>query len=291
MSKFLTILAALIFSGPAFCQEDLKSNEKEIIRILNKYFEDATQPGIAGGDGKMIENKARRQFRINSDTLFIYFEEEKNIMTGKPFKDTTILPFAKIGEIKVSKQTTTDLTPGFLFQFMISKEEDLASQQSKTNGGKSMINDRQLKNNNSAAGLNQRIAGQAAGVNVSSDNSPGGVGRVNIRGIGSVFSGNAPLYLLDGVPVSNVNLINPNDVLSVEVLKDAASTALYGVRGANGVIKITTKNGGENNLPDDLAQQKDVLYSMWVFGDKAKEMRKSKEIAGLKNLINQRIKK
>lgn len=291
MPKCLMVLIILLVSGTAHCQEDLRSNEKEIIRILNKYFEDATQPGIMGIDGKMIDNKARRQFRITSDTLFVYFEEEKNIMTGKPFRDTTVLPFSTIGTVRVVKQTTTEQAPGFLFQFMISKKNDPSPPRSKNSNGKATIDDQQLKNNNTAAGLNQRIAGQAAGVNVISDNSPGGVGRITIRGISSVFSGNTPLYLLDGVPITNINLINPNDILSVEVLKDAASTALYGVRGANGVIKITSKNGGDQDLPDDLLQQKDVLYSMWVFGEKAKEMRKNKEIAGLKNLINQRIKK
>ena len=161
----------------------------------------------------------------------------------------------------------------------------------KNEGGNASIDDKQLKNVNTAAGINQRIAGQAAGVSVISDNSPGGVGRINIRGISSVFSGNTPLYLLDGVPINNINLINPNDILSIEVLKDVSSTSLYGVRGANGVVKITTKKGEESDVPPELLHQKDVLYSLWVFGDKAIEMRKTKEIAGLKNLINERIKK
>ena len=69
MPKCLMILTAMFLSGNALCQVDLRSNEKEIIRILKKYFEDATQPGIMGADGKTIDNKARRQFRITSDTL------------------------------------------------------------------------------------------------------------------------------------------------------------------------------------------------------------------------------
>jgi TonB-dependent SusC/RagA subfamily outer membrane receptor len=148
-----------------------------------------------------------------------------------------------------------------------------------------------LKNVNTAAGINQRIAGQAAGVTVSSDNSPGGVGRINIRGINSIFSGTTPLYLLDGVPITNINLINPNDIQSIEVLKDVASTSLYGVRGANGVIKITTKKGSDSDIPEELLKQKDILYSMWVYGDRVVEMRRTKEINGLKNLIIERIKK
>lgn len=291
LKKLALILIMLPFFGRLLAQEDLRSNEKELSRLLQKYFEDATQPGIIGFDGKIIDNKATRKFMISGDTLYVFFKEEKNIMTGAPFLDTTILPFSSIGEIKIQNQPAGDGNPGLLFQFMVKKEADPFGKKMKNEGGDAVIDSKQLKNVNTTAGVNQRIAGQAAGVTTSSDNSPGGVGRINIRGINSLFSGTTPLYLLDGVPVNNINLINPNDIESVEVLKDAASTSLYGVRGANGVVKITSKKGSESDIPDDLMQQKDVLYSMWVFGGKAREMKKTKEINGFKNLINERIKK
>ena len=120
-------------------------------------------------------------------------------MTGLPFSDTSLLTFSNIGELKISNQPTGDGSPGLLFQFMIKKEEDPFAKKMKNEGGNAEIDSRQLKNVNTAAGINQRIAGQAAGVTVSPDNSPGGVGRINIRGINSVFSGTTPLYLLDGV--------------------------------------------------------------------------------------------
>jgi hypothetical protein len=63
------------------------------------------------------------------------------------------------------------------------------------------------------------------------------------------------------------------------------------VRGANGVIKITTKKGSDSDIPEELLKQKDILYSMWVYGDRVVEMRRTKEITGLKNLIIERIKK
>ena len=93
------------------------------------------------------------------------------------------------------------------------------------------------------------------------------------------------------VPINNIGLINPNDIQSIEVLKDVSSTSLYGVRGANGVVKITTKKGSDTDIPEDILKQKDILYSMWVYGPRAKEMKKMKEVAGFKNLIHQRIKK
>ena len=291
MKSLSTIAISFLFMASSFAQADLRSNEKEMIRLLNKYFGDASQPDIKGVDGKKIENKSSRDFQIANDTIFIFLHEEKNILTGKPFKDTGYIPFSSIGEIKITKQNTVNGETGLLFQFMVKKEKDPFQKRMKNEGGNASIDDKQLKNVNTAAGINQRIAGQAAGVSVISDNSPGGVGRINIRGISSVFSGNTPLYLLDGVPVNNINLINPNDILSIEVLKDVSSTSLYGVRGANGVVKITTKKGEESDVPAELLHQKDVLYSLWVFGDKAIEMRKTKEVAGLKNLINERIKK
>lgn len=291
MKKLTLFLISFVLSTMGFAQEDLRSNEKELMRLLEKYFQDATQPGILGFDGKIIDNKATRKFKLSGDSLMIFFQEEKNIMTGMPFQDTTFLSFASIVDLKVSNQPTGDGSTGLLFQFMIKKEEDPFEKKMKNEGGNAMIDSKQLKNVNTAAGINQRIAGQAAGVSVSSDNSPGGVGRINIRGINSVFSGTTPLYLLDGVPINNISLINPNDIQSIEVLKDVSSTSLYGVRGANGVVKITTKKGSDSDIPEELLKQKDVLYSMWVFGPRAREMKKMKEVAGFKNLINQRIKK
>ena len=88
------------------------------------------------------------------------------------------------------------------------------------------------------------LQGQAAGVLVTNDNGdPAGQGTIQIRGASTVNSGNGPLYVIDGIISENGNFVNPNDVESIEVLKDASSTSIYGARGANGVIIITTKKG------------------------------------------------
>ena len=99
----------------------------------------------------------------------------------------------------------------------------------------------------------QLIQGKAAGVNVtSSSGEPGSGQRIVIRGQGTIRSGSGPLFVLDGFPLglggtgsgeSPLNFINPDDIESIDVLKDASATAIYGSRGANGVIIITTKNG------------------------------------------------
>ena len=89
------------------------------------------------------------------------------------------------------------------------------------------------------------LSGQVAGVQITSSNGePGSKATVRIRGIGSMSASNEPLYVVDGVPFDGgIETINPQDIETMTVLKDAASNALYGARGANGVILITTKKG------------------------------------------------
>ncbi|MFA9194480.1 SusC/RagA family TonB-linked outer membrane protein [Flavobacterium sp. FBOR7N2.3] len=93
------------------------------------------------------------------------------------------------------------------------------------------------------ANASQAIQGKAAGVQVTSSNTPGGTPSVVIRGVGTALGGRNPLYVVDGMPTENINNINTNDITSYEVLKDASALAIYGTRGANGVIMITTKTG------------------------------------------------
>ncbi len=96
--------------------------------------------------------------------------------------------------------------------------------------------------------LEQELAGKIAGVNVSTNSGePGGDTRIRIRGYSSINTSTDPLYVVDGIVwTAGGNSINPNDVATIDVLKDASSTAIYGTRGANGVILITTKRGSKN---------------------------------------------
>lgn len=94
--------------------------------------------------------------------------------------------------------------------------------------------------------FDQALAGRIAGVQVTaSDGQPGSSINIVIRGANSVSQSNSPLYVIDGFPIENPNnnTINPDDIESIDVLKDASATAIYGARGANGVIIITTKKG------------------------------------------------
>lgn len=121
-------------------------------------------------------------------------------------------------------------------------------------GSVAEINSKALKDL-PVATLDQKMIGQVAGVQIQQlSGGPGAGTSIRIRGSGSLGAGNEPLYVVDGLPYAsdlnqNLNplvLLNPNDIESVTILKDASSTAIYGSRGANGVIMITTKKGQYN---------------------------------------------
>lgn len=125
--------------------------------------------------------------------------------------------------------------------------------------------------NNTKTSVDQMIQGKVAGVQVSqTSGQPGGGVSIRIRGNSSLNTSNEPLYVIDGMPISNnasipsngsnipnnsapnpLNSLNPNDIESIQVLKDASATAIYGSRGANGVIIIATKSGKEGVLKID----------------------------------------
>ena len=109
---------------------------------------------------------------------------------------------------------------------------------------------------NPVATVSEALQGQLPGVNViSQDGRPGGEMSIRVRGGGSITQSNDPLFIVDGVQVSSIDDIAADNIESIDVLKDAASTAIYGARGANGVILITTKGGKEGKV--------NVKYNMY----------------------------
>jgi TonB-linked SusC/RagA family outer membrane protein len=92
--------------------------------------------------------------------------------------------------------------------------------------------------------VDQALMGKIAGVQVKPvSGEPGAAPQIRIRGVGSISAGGGPLYVVDGFPISSIQTLNPNDVETIDVLKDASATAIYGSRGSNGVVIINTKRG------------------------------------------------
>jgi TonB-linked SusC/RagA family outer membrane protein len=132
-------------------------------------------------------------------------------------------------------------------------------------GSIAQVTSEQLEKNRTNS-IEQMLQGQVAGVVVSESAEPGGGIAISVRGTNSMLGGTQPLYVVDGIPIdpltdaegnggsgqsqSSLSFLNPNDIEKMEVLKDAAATAVYGARGANGVVIITTKSGGKEGGKD-----------------------------------------
>ncbi len=168
----------------------------------------------------------------------------------------TVLVFSFVGmlpqEIEVAHQTTINVA---MKADAIGIEEVIAvgygtMKKSDLTGSVASVKSEDLMERPSS-NLGQALQGKASGVMVRTTSAaPGGGVSVVIRGHNSLNSDSDPLYIVNGVPLANINTIPVEDIESVEVLKDASSTAIYGARGANGVILITTKRGSAKAKPE-----------------------------------------
>jgi TonB-linked SusC/RagA family outer membrane protein len=173
--------------------------------------------------------------------------------------EAKILLFAYVGmkpqEIEIAGKTKIDVV---MKAEVVGVDEVVVvgygTQQKKTlTGAVSTVNNEDLRSSTSSNAAS-RMQGRVAGVTITTDNSPGGDATVRVRGVGSV-NNNDPLYIIDGVPsAGGMTSLNSNDIETMTVLKDASSSAIYGVRAANGVILITTKRGsaGKSKLTFDV---------------------------------------
>ncbi len=131
--------------------------------------------------------------------------------------------------------SVTDIDEVVVIGYGVQKKKLLTGATAQVNGDK-------LEKRNSTSAM-QALQGQAAGVNITSTSGQPGEGmKVTIRGVGTTGN-SSPLFLVDGVITGSIDYLNPADIESIDVLKDAASTAIYGSRAANGVVLITTKQG------------------------------------------------
>lgn len=155
---------------------------------------------------------------------YVGYDQVKLIVDGSPVEVRLTATENQLGEVVVVGYGTQ-------------KRQDVIGSISQISAEK--VNNRQTPQ------LSNALTGQLSGVTViQRSGKPGaGSGDINIRGVGSFGAATTPLIIVDGIPANNFNEIDPNDVASVSVLKDASSAAIYGARAANGVVLITTKNG------------------------------------------------
>ena len=114
-----------------------------------------------------------------------------------------------------------------------------------------------------AASFDQALQGQAAGVTVNSlSGRPGAAAEVRIRGVGTI-NGASPIYVVDGVITDDISFLSPNDIQNTEILKDASAAAIYGSRGANGVVIVTTRSGSQNKRAQITFDGYVGVHSLW----------------------------
>ncbi len=222
-----------------------------------------------------------------------------NFSIGVPNNAVLVFSYSGLGtkEVTVRDQTSINLE---LTETQSTMEEVVVvgygtQRKSDLTGSVGAVRAAQLQER-PAASLNQALAGRIPGVQVNTNSGrPGGQTNIRIRGFSSINTTNNPLYVVDGVilPVgtqsnnsNSIDFINPSDIASVEVLKDASATAIYGARGANGVILITTKKGSSAGGRITY----DADFSVPTMGPHRVEMLNAREYIQVENLAYDNIK-
>ncbi|QEM10946.1 SusC/RagA family TonB-linked outer membrane protein [Mucilaginibacter rubeus] len=223
-------LALISFSGYA--------QSKQVTGKITGSDNGLPLPGVTvkvKGGTQAVGSKPDGTYAItagSNETLvfsFIGFTNQEVAINGKSVVNVSLVPDNKtLTEVVVVGYGTT-------------KRKDLT-------GSVSSVTSEQIAKVPVTA-LDQALQGRSSGVQVTNnDGAPGGGVSVQIRGIGSLGN-NDPLYVVDGYPITGgLNNINPNDIASMDVLKDASATAIYGVRASNGVVIITTKKGKKDGV-------------------------------------------
>ena len=241
----LILLAIIFLSGNIYSQYSL----------IGKIIDNSGQP-VIGASVFLKESSSGSSSDINGQYSI------QNIDKGNYNLTISIVGFKTISEsLTIQSNTVKDFTmtedalllnEAVVIGYGTARTKDIT-------GSAVLISDKDF-NKGSVTTPEQLIMGKIPGVKINSNNgAPGSGSRIRIRGGTSINASNDPLIVIDGVPLDNggidgaanpLNLINPNDIASFVVLKDASATAIYGSRGANGVILITTKrgNGADNKL-------------------------------------------
>ncbi|MFT3936614.1 MAG: SusC/RagA family TonB-linked outer membrane protein [Chitinophagaceae bacterium] len=192
---------------------------------------------VKGNTGKAVVTDANGGFTISvekgNETLVIsyvgYLEQEVSLANRTSVSITLAKDNKTLDDVVVIGYNTV-------------KKKDLT-------GSVAGINQNDIKSRPVSDAL-QAMQGKVAGVDITSNERPGSLGSINIRGVRSLLASNSPLFVVDGIPLvsGGIDNFNPSDIETIDVLKDASATAIYGSRGANGVVIVTTKQGKAGKL-------------------------------------------
>ncbi len=224
--KILIFLLCIVFSSSAILAQtvtitgkitDTQGGPLPVVTVVVEGTQNGTQSDF---EGNYTITASLGETLVFS---YIGMETQKVVISGSTVVNVTMKEsLSELEEVVVtgySKQSTRNIT-----------------------GSVSVVNTEEIASVTPVS-IEQALQGQASGVYVGSEGGPGGAALVRIRGFGTI-NNNDPLYLIDGTPTtSGINQLNPADIESIQILKDASSAAIYGFRAANGVVIITTKSG------------------------------------------------
>jgi TonB-dependent starch-binding outer membrane protein SusC len=226
--SFLLSLFSLLFSLSLWAQSvtlsgkvtDDNGKPLEGATVIEKGTKNSVITG-AGGSFQITVNSAKAKLVIS------YVGHEVLETTVGNQKDLTA----------ILKATNENLSDVVVVGYATVKKKDVT-------GAVAGINQKDIRSRPVDNAV-QAMQGKVAGVDISSNERPGQVPNINIRGVRSLTASNSPLFVVDNIPLitGGIDNLNPSDIESIDVLKDASATAIYGSRGANGVVIITTKQG------------------------------------------------
>ncbi|MDR8390669.1 SusC/RagA family TonB-linked outer membrane protein [Aliifodinibius sp. S!AR15-10] len=244
----LTVFGVSQALGKTSFQQDLQNANADTITVtgtVTSQEDEKPLPGVSvlikgTKEGTTTDEKGRYTIEVpaNKSTLsfsFLGYKTQEVAIDGKKTINVRL------------KREVEEMEDVVVVGYGTQRKQDLT-------GSISSVTANEIQDQNITS-ADQALQGRVAGVHVTKNSgAPGGGSTVRIRGTNSIRGGNNPLYVIDGMPIGGgsspsqnpLSLINPQDIASIEVLKDASATAIYGARGANGVVLITTKQGGGN---------------------------------------------
>lgn len=231
-TKFLNILVLILVFSSIYVSANAQSSMRVTGTVKGAgdvlIGASVTEKGTNNGTMTDIDGRFALTVKPNATLVVVYVGFETTSVVVGNRRDITI-------ELKESPNVLEEVVA---IGYGVQKKKLTTGATSQVKG------DDLLKRNSTNALL--AMQGQAAGINITSTSGqPGGGLKVNIRGVGTVGNAN-PVYVVDGVITGDITYLNNSDIESVDVLKDAASCAIYGVSGANGVVLITTKGGASS---------------------------------------------
>ncbi len=238
----------------------IKEKVTAVEPLKNDEFNSPPPPPAKNISGKITDENGQplegATITVKGTKTAVKSDAGGNFSIDAERNSTLMITFVGFESVEVKVGDRSDITVKLKHAISLGEEIVIIGygtrKKSDLTGAVGSVKAEQLKER-PASSLNQALAGRISGVQVNTNSGrPGGRTNIRIRGFSSINSSNNPLYVIDGVmlPITNqtqasqaIDYINPNDIVSVEVLKDASSTAIYGARGANGVILVTTKRG------------------------------------------------